>query len=139
MPGTRRGLWGWVALADSPFTVPPVDGGARVDAEVGQELVVDLGPVFQVEAVTDRLVADVAGHRDVVRPVQDEPAGHRVPHRGVDDERVELRLAGMVGLPRVVEVGRVVGDPAALAELVELDALDLDRLVPLAETVCPPK
>ena len=37
-----------------------VDRGAREDAEVRDEPVVDLGAVLEVEAVSDRLVADVA-------------------------------------------------------------------------------
>ena len=48
MPGTLRGL------------CVVVDGGAGENPEIGIELVVGLGGIFQIEAVADRLVADVA-------------------------------------------------------------------------------
>ena len=48
-------------------------------------------------------------------------------------------LCGVGGRLRQVEVHRVVADAAALAELLELDALDLHLLKPWRTITWPPK
>ena len=104
-----------------------VDGGAGEDPEVRVELVVGLGAALEIEAVADRLVADVPLQQHALRRMQHDPPGHGFIDRRILDEGVGRNLAGHV------EMDGVVAHLAGLAQLRELDALDLDRLETLAE------
>ena len=104
-----------------------VDRRAGKDADIGIEIVVGLGAVFEIIAVADRLPADIALERDPLGVVDDIPAGIQFVDRGILDDRAGRHLAGHM------EVDRVVAELAALAEIDKLDALDLDLLEPLAK------
>ena len=104
-----------------------VDGGAGEDPEVRVELVVGLGAALEIEAVADRLVADVPLQQHALRRMQHDPPGHGFIDRRILDEGVCRNLAGHV------EMDGVVAHLAGLAQLRELDPLDLDRLETLAE------
>ena len=69
---------------------------AGCDGQVAVEDVVDLGAVFQEEAVADALVADAVADDEVVRAVDREPAVVAVPDRGADDGAAAHRVAAQV-------------------------------------------
>src|SRR5271170_8432108 len=69
--------------------------------------------------MANREVTDVARQQNSLRCVEDEPASHRIPDRGVFYKGVGGNLA------HHVKMHRVVSDPAALAQLLELDPLNL--------------
>src|SRR5262249_22530184 len=107
--------------------------GAREDPEIGIELVVDLGGVLEIKAVAYRLPAYVALQQNVLGAVEHDPARHRfVDGRVLDVGRVRVRRI-VFRLSGVVEVDGIVPDARALAELFELDPLDLDKLEALSD------
>ncbi len=101
-----------------------VDSCARKYPEVGIQLVVDLGRVLEVVAVTYRLKADVARESYILRTMNYDPTSHRIPDRGV----LHKGVLGRIGPPRLarqVKVDGIVSYLAALSQLIELDALYL--------------
>ena len=77
--------------------------------------------------MTDRLPADIALEQHALGRMERDPAGHGFVDDGILDEGTGRHLAGHV------EMDGVVAELAALAHILELDALDLDLLEALAE------
>src|SRR2546427_447633 len=82
------------------------------------EDIVLLGAVFQVEAVSDALIADTVTHHQVVGPVDGEPAVAAVPDRGANHGAAAHRAADEV------EVEAVAAEHALLAQVTELGVAD---------------
>ena len=102
-----------------------VDGGAGENPKIGIEFVIGLSGIFQVEAVADRLVADIARKLHALGPVDHDPPGHQFVDGGISDKRVGRCLACHM------EVNGIVAELSSLPELLEFDALDLECCKPL--------
>src|SRR5664279_631488 len=113
----------WVLRVGNP--------GSREDTQVGVELVASLAAVFKVVAMTDGEKAHVTRQGHALRSMNGVPAGHGIVHGRVGDIGVGRRLACHV------EMDGIVHDASALSQLVELDALYLDRQETLARDHVP--
>ena len=106
-----------------------IDGGESLDADVGVEAVIDLGGVFEIVAVADRSVADIAGDEDSLGGVDGDEAGIGVVNGAVGEvgpcEELWNRRWRRDGAGHV-EMDRIMADFAALAEVGEFDALYLE-------------
>jgi len=90
----------------------------RLHREVAVEDVVDLGAVFEEEAVADALVADAIADHEVVGAVDRHPAVAAVPDRRADHGAAAHRVAGEV------IVDRVFAENAFLAQVPKLGVAD---------------
>ena len=102
-------------------------GGPGEDAEIGIELVVGLGCILEEEAMADGLPADIALEQHALGRMERDPAGHGFVDDRILDEGAGRHLAGHM------EMDGIVAELAALAQVHELDALDLDLLEALPE------
>src|SRR5580658_5466253 len=98
--------------------------GARKYSEIGIQLVVDLGRVLEVVAVTYGLIADVARQSYILGTMNHDETSHGIPNRGILHEGVLGRI-GPRCLTRQVKVDGIMSYLAALSQLIELDALHL--------------
>ena len=117
MPGSHAGV------------LVAVDGGEGLNADVGVEAVVDLGGVFEIVAVADGAIADVAGDEDSLGRVNGNEAGIGVVNGAVGEvgsgEDLWHRCWRRDG-PGHVEVDGIVADFSALAEIGKLNSLHLE-------------
>src|ERR1019366_9673480 len=104
-----------------------VHGGDRRHAEIRVQLVVRFGAILKKVTVPDRAVANVAREQHALGCMDDDPAGHRIPDRGVLDEGTGRHLT------RHVEMNRVVANSSALTQMVKLNSLDLHLLEALPD------
>src|SRR5271168_3499085 len=94
-----------------------VDGGERLDADVRVEAIIDLGRVFEIVTVADRLVADVTCDEDSLSCMNGNEARVRVVNGAVGDISSGEDLGhgcGRRDCTGHVEVDRIVADFAAL-------------------------
>ena len=121
--GARKDSW------DHAGVLCAVDGGEGLNADVGVEAIVDLGGVFEIVAVADGAIADVAGDEDSLGRVNCNEAGIGVVHGAVGEvgsgEDLWHRCWRRDG-PGHVEVDGIVADFSALAEIGKLNSLHLE-------------